>query len=224
MEKRCPTCDRKYFEKDLNYCLADGSFLLTPDEFPPPDHAPSKKNATKPTVMLTNAQSGRPTEVLPAGEETWDSDRKAEASAPLPVQRNKYLPQLLAAGGVLVIVLVVALIGLVFLIRPFSSSADNLNNRGKAGSTTSTNTKTTNSSSSTNASSTDEDARIQSAAQSALEDASDLRDQNIGISVEGGTVILTGSVSSIEQKIRAEAIVKRIKGVKGIENQISIEP
>lgn len=176
------------------------------------------------SVVLTSAQPGKPTEVLPTGEETWSSDTKAETSPPLPGQRNKYLPQLLAVGGVLVIVLVATLVGLVFLVRPFSSSADNLNKRSNGDSNTNRNTKTTNSSSPTYASPTDEDARIQSAAQSALENASDLRDQNIGISVEGGIVILTGSVSSLEQKIRAEAIVKRIKGVKSIENQISIEP
>jgi hypothetical protein len=224
MEKRCPTCDRKYFEKDLNYCLADGSFLLTPDEFPSDDPAPSRKTAAEPTAVLTSAQSNKPTEVLSAGEETWDSDPKTETSIGLPPNRNKYLPQLLAVGGVLMIVLVGALVGLVFLVRPFSSSADNLNKRGSAGSTTNRNTKTTNTSPPTYSPPTDEDARIQSAAQSALENASDLRDQNIGISVEGGTVILTGSVSSIEQKIRAEAIVKRIKGVKSIDNQISIDP
>src|SRR5215212_1230058 len=104
MEKRCPTCDRKYFEKDLNYCLADGSFLLAPDEFPPPDQAPNIKPSAEPSAVLTSAKPGKLTEVLPAGEETWSSDTKPGASTPPPAHANKYLPQLLAVGGFLVIV------------------------------------------------------------------------------------------------------------------------
>jgi len=224
MEKRCPTCDRKYFEKDLNYCLADGSFLFTPDEFPPPDQAPTIKPSEEPRAVLTSAKPGKLTEVLPAGEETWSSDTKPGASTPPPAHENKYRPQLLAVGGFLVIVVFVVLVGLVFLIRSFSSSADNLNKRGNDGSTTSKNAKATNSSSSTYAPPTVDDAAIQSAIESELTKARDLRDQNIGVSVEGGVVTLTGSVSSLEQKIRAEVIVKGIKGVKSIENQISIAP
>lgn len=45
---------------------------------------------------------------------------------------------------------------------------------------------------------------------------------NIGVSVDDGVVTLTGHVVSYAQKVTAEDVVRRVKGVKGIAQEIEI--
>lgn len=47
---------------------------------------------------------------------------------------------------------------------------------------------------------------------------------NIGVSVDHGVVTLTGHVSTYAQKAAAEAVVRRVKGVKGIAQEIDVQP
>jgi len=71
-EKRCPKCNRVYFDETLNYCLADGSFLYFPEEL--------AENATGAETELLNAPpvteeaplkpTDAPTEVLEIPAET----------------------------------------------------------------------------------------------------------------------------------------------------------
>jgi osmotically-inducible protein OsmY len=47
---------------------------------------------------------------------------------------------------------------------------------------------------------------------------------HIGVAVERGVVTLTGHVSTYAQKAAAEDVVRRIKGVKGIAQEIEVRP
>ncbi|MBY6069432.1 BON domain-containing protein [Leisingera aquaemixtae] len=47
---------------------------------------------------------------------------------------------------------------------------------------------------------------------------------DIGIAVEDGTVTLTGHVPTYSQKLAAENIVKRVKGVRAIAQEIEVRP
>ncbi|MFY0311316.1 BON domain-containing protein [Leisingera sp. D0M16] len=47
---------------------------------------------------------------------------------------------------------------------------------------------------------------------------------DIGITVEDGTVTLTGHVPTYSQKLAAENIVKRVKGVRAIAQEIEVRP
>jgi osmotically-inducible protein OsmY len=47
---------------------------------------------------------------------------------------------------------------------------------------------------------------------------------NIGVAVEDGIVTLTGHVPTYAQKVTAEETVRRVKGVKGIAQEIEVRP
>lgn len=47
---------------------------------------------------------------------------------------------------------------------------------------------------------------------------------HIGVAVECGVVTLTGHVSTYDQKATAEDVVRRVKGVKGIAQEIEVRP
>ena len=46
----------------------------------------------------------------------------------------------------------------------------------------------------------------------------------IKVAVTGGSVVLTGKVDSDRQKSAAEKQAKKVKGVKGVVNQLVVEP
>jgi osmotically-inducible protein OsmY len=45
---------------------------------------------------------------------------------------------------------------------------------------------------------------------------------NIGVAVDNGVVTLTGHVQTLAQKVKAEEVVKRIRGVRGIAQEIEV--
>ncbi|WP_429925687.1 BON domain-containing protein (plasmid) [Agrobacterium vitis] len=47
---------------------------------------------------------------------------------------------------------------------------------------------------------------------------------NIGVAVDAGVVTLTGHVATYAQKASVEAVVRRVKGVKGIAEEIEVRP
>jgi osmotically-inducible protein OsmY len=47
---------------------------------------------------------------------------------------------------------------------------------------------------------------------------------DIGVAVENGVVTLTGHVPTFDEKLTAEDLVKRIKGVRGIAQEIEVRP
>ena len=47
---------------------------------------------------------------------------------------------------------------------------------------------------------------------------------DIGVAVEDGVATLTGHVPTYAQKITVEDVVRRVKGVKGIAQQIEVRP
>jgi osmotically-inducible protein OsmY len=47
---------------------------------------------------------------------------------------------------------------------------------------------------------------------------------NIGVAVEKGIVTLTGHVPTYSQKVTVENVVRRVKGVKGIADEIEVRP
>ncbi|WP_440981958.1 BON domain-containing protein [Shinella sumterensis] len=47
---------------------------------------------------------------------------------------------------------------------------------------------------------------------------------NIGVAVEDGVVTLTGHVPTYSQKLTVEDVVRRVKGVKGIAEEIEVRP
>ena len=52
--------------------------------------------------------------------------------------------------------------------------------------------------------------------------ADDLRDSTINVDVDNAVVTLTGTVATAAQKARAEAVAKKVRGVKSVKNQLSI--
>lgn len=209
----------------MNYCLADGSFLLTPAELQPSAETPTIKISDAATEVLPNAPSGAPTEVLPAARETQRSGAKPEPESVVTqeVRRDKYHPQFLIAGVLVIGLFVgVTLLG-IYLIGSFNSSADN---GSKTGSTANTSRKTTNSSyPATKSPQSDSDAALQSTLEFRLKTDSEIKYANILVAVkDGGNVTLSGSVETVGQKIRAEVVAKGVKGVKNVENLIDVEP
>ena len=59
---------------------------------------------------------------------------------------------------------------------------------------------------------------------SKLLDDQDLRSQSIDVKFSEGTAVLSGRVSTDELKSRAERIVRAIKGVRAVINNISVQP
>jgi len=51
-----------------------------------------------------------------------------------------------------------------------------------------------------------------------------VRSGNIGVAVEGGTVKLTGSVGTYSEKRKAEEIVRHVRGVRGLVEEIEVRP
>ncbi|VVS96545.1 BON domain-containing protein [Rhizobium sp. EC-SD404] len=51
-----------------------------------------------------------------------------------------------------------------------------------------------------------------------------LHSADIGVAVENGVVTLTGHVPTYDEKLTAEDLVKRIKGVRGIAQEIEVRP
>lgn len=47
---------------------------------------------------------------------------------------------------------------------------------------------------------------------------------NIGVAVEDGVVTLTGHVATLSQKVSLEDVVRRIKGVRGIAQDVEVRP
>lgn len=47
---------------------------------------------------------------------------------------------------------------------------------------------------------------------------------NVGVAVDRGIVILTGHVPTYGQKVTAEAVVRKVRGVKGIAEEIEVRP
>src|SRR5690606_27381929 len=47
---------------------------------------------------------------------------------------------------------------------------------------------------------------------------------DIGVAVESGVVTLTGHVPTYAQRVTAEEVVRRVKGVKGIAQEIEVRP
>ena len=52
--------------------------------------------------------------------------------------------------------------------------------------------------------------------------ADDLRDSTINVDVDNATVTLTGSVATVAQKTKAEAVTKSVEGVKGVKNMLKV--
>ena len=102
-EKRCPKCKRKYVEEDLNYCLADGTFLLTPGEMSPGEAAP--------TLRIQDA----PTEALPPRQTSIDAGPRAR-----PRTNPAWL--WLTLGGLLFIALLVSIPTAYLIVRSSGKS------------------------------------------------------------------------------------------------------
>ncbi|MGO7830387.1 BON domain-containing protein, partial [Rhizobium johnstonii] len=56
-----------------------------------------------------------------------------------------------------------------------------------------------------------------------LEFDTSIDDASIGVAVDNGIVTLTGRVSSYSEKQTAEGVVKRVKGVSGIAEEIEVK-
>lgn len=59
-------------------------------------------------------------------------------------------------------------------------------------------------------------------ARGALNADSELKNSNIVVDVKNGSATLSGTVSSAEQKSRAEQIVRALNGITSVKNQLSI--
>jgi hyperosmotically inducible periplasmic protein len=83
-------------------------------------------------------------------------------------------------------------------------------------------TSTSSSTTTTTAPSGTDDASVQSSVDKKLSDDATLGSLGILATVIDGRVTLTGSVNSEDLKTRAERLVKAIKGVKRVDNQITV--
>ena len=83
-------------------------------------------------------------------------------------------------------------------------------------------TSTSSSSTTTTAPSGTDDASVQSSVDKKLSDDATLGSLGILATVIDGKVTLTGSVNSEDLKTRAERLVKAVKGVKRVDNQITV--
>jgi len=52
----------------------------------------------------------------------------------------------------------------------------------------------------------------------------DVGGMKIDVDVKGGTVTLTGKVRSDKQKVKAEKLAKKVKGVTGVTNKLVVSP
>ncbi|HZJ44529.1 MAG TPA: BON domain-containing protein [Pyrinomonadaceae bacterium] len=52
--------------------------------------------------------------------------------------------------------------------------------------------------------------------------ADDLRDSTINVDVDNAMVTLNGSVATVAQKTKAEAVTKSVEGVKGVKNMLKV--
>lgn len=121
MEKRCPTCNRKYIEEEINYCLADGSFLLTLDELAPTEAPPTVKIVDAPTEVLPGRQSNIPTEIMPGVPPAT-----APAYARATISTRPFISMALIIGFLGICALLI--IGVIFVVgRSDSSSSANAN-------------------------------------------------------------------------------------------------
>lgn len=82
--KYCPTCDRKYSE-DLNFCLEDGSALLTFGEIPPAEGPPTLKISDATVEELTQMHSA-----ARGDEQESTEDSPAERDDQLTFYLNNY--------------------------------------------------------------------------------------------------------------------------------------
>jgi osmotically-inducible protein OsmY len=57
-----------------------------------------------------------------------------------------------------------------------------------------------------------------------LADDSEVGGQPINVDAHGGTVVLTGKVTNDKLKEKAEKIAKKVKGVVGVDNKLTISP
>ncbi len=57
-----------------------------------------------------------------------------------------------------------------------------------------------------------------------LADDSEVGGQPIQVDAHAGTVVLTGKVTNDKFKIKAEKLAKKVKGVVGVENKLTISP
>ena len=67
-----------------------------------------------------------------------------------------------------------------------------------------------------------DDAAIQAAIEKKLQDNADLSSFGITITISGGTVTVVGTVPSDEAKEKIEKLVRAVKGVKQVDNQIVV--
>lgn len=223
MEKRCPTCNRKFFEEDLNYCLADGSFLLTPGELPPAGQAPTLIISDAPTEIKPRGRAAAPTEGLPADKVSGSlAGGREQASQVTVAASRRETRQLLL---IFIIVFTAAFLGVVIVASIFRTPSNDSSNTN-AGINTNV-TSPTNSGSTTNTNqgaipSSISDATVEASLKIRLMSDSELRGTTINAVVQNGKVTLIGTVTSAYQKSRAEQIAKEIQGVRSIDNQITV--
>jgi hypothetical protein len=74
----------------------------------------------------------------------------------------------------------------------------------------------------TTASNGTDDATVQMNVDKRISEDTGLGPLGIIATVAGGRVTLTGSVDTADQKRNAESVVRRVKGVKGVENRITV--
>jgi osmotically-inducible protein OsmY len=68
----------------------------------------------------------------------------------------------------------------------------------------------------------DSDSHLRKQIEQALDWQPSVRHHRIGVAVEDGVVTLTGEVASYAEKWNAERAVERVKGVRGIANELSV--
>jgi osmotically-inducible protein OsmY len=69
-----------------------------------------------------------------------------------------------------------------------------------------------------------DDKRLKKDVETELEWEPSIRSEQIGVSIEDGIVTLAGHVPTYAEKLKAEQVVKRVKGVKGVAQEIEVRP
>lgn len=227
MEKLCPTCNRRYVEDQLNYCLADGSFLLTANELPTSDSPHAVKRTDIPgEAPPTSRQSSVPTLVLPSGELLDTSGARPNLStvptmhAPAAGKKSKTIIFIVAAFAM------IAVAGTTLLFQKALSStkgSKEAGNQQRTESNANAGPATTGEDSSTAQPpmpENTEDALINAALIIKINFEDGLED--VKIAVKNRVVTLTGTVKNSDLKKRAEELATSAEGVSSVVNKITI--
>jgi TonB family protein len=115
--KHCPTCNRSYPDETLNFCLADGAFLLDEKDSQATIASPAPRSSDMPTLLLPEPQPAQ----KDAGKKTVISSEPMFTSFG-PEPKGKSNPLLWVVCGLFTLVIVVIIFKTLLVNNPSSTN------------------------------------------------------------------------------------------------------